>query len=115
MIATETLTEAPARVETPRPLKLSEAIRFGGMSTTQIFGAFGDTERTCAIGAANVAFGRRPDDTELIRLLEGRRVDAVPCGHYSDGACVTAAIIHLNDSDKWPRENIADWLQGIGL
>lgn len=117
----ETLThapEAPTTTEAPeqtKPLKLSEAIRLGAMMTEQTFGEFGDDDRTCAIGAAQKALGL-PVSAKgpLNGLLHSRQADA-PCGHGSATWTVGSLIMHLNDDDKWPREKIADWLEGMGL
>lgn len=103
-----------ATPEKTKPLKLSEAIRFGAMATEQIFGAFGDGERTCALGAAQVALGERPGDGGgVIDVLGTARVER-PCGH-GGSASVRDSIIHLNDGDHWPRERIASWLEELGL
>ena len=108
------VTEAPAAPETTKPLKLSEAIRLGAMMTEQTFGEFGDDERTCAIGAAQKALGLPVSaNGPLVNLLHDRSADA-PCGH-DDSWSVGALIVHLNDDDRWPREKIADWLEGLGL
>ena len=32
---------------------------------------------------------------------------------FPDG--IEDTIIHLNDSEEWPRERIADWLENLGL
>ena len=108
------ITEAPATPEATKPLKLSEAIRLGAMMTEQTFGEFGDDDRTCAIGAAQKALGLPVSDNgPLLHLLHARSA-AAPCGHGSTWS-VGGLIIHLNDDDRWPREKIADWLEGLGL
>jgi hypothetical protein len=118
MTATAPATEAP--VETPtreqtKPLKLSEAIRLGAMATQQTFGAWGNTEHTCAIGAAQVALGVTPGDGDrLNQLLRSGPVVELPCLH-EEARPVGDGIIHLNDTDHWPRERIAGWLETLGL
>lgn len=109
------VTEAPATPETTKPLKLSEAIRLGAMMTEQTFGEFGDDERTCAIGAAQKALGLPVSAGGPLLHLLGDRSAEPPCEHGSLPWSVGALIIHLNDDDRWPREKIADWLEGLGL
>lgn len=83
------------------------------MTTEQVYGAFGDTEHTCGIGAAQVAFGDRPGDAKLRTILETPMLIKGPCGHnYSS---LSNGIMHLNDNHQWPRHKIADWLEKEGL
>ena len=116
-VMTAPVTEAPAETPTheqTKPLKLSEAIRLGAMSTKQAFATWGDQESTCAIGAAQVALGLHPGDGDrLNRMLKDAAIVDLPCGHHERP--LGQAIIHLNDADRWPRERIASWLEGLGL
>jgi hypothetical protein len=109
--------EAPSPAqETTKPLKLSEAIRLGAMMTEQAFGTFGDQEHTCGIGAAQIALGLTPSDGGPLNALLRNALVTPPCDHDNlYGGDVRSAIIHLNDDHHWPREKVADWLEGLGL
>lgn len=95
-------------------LRLSEAIRRGAMLKPQ---AFGVTESegggTCALGGALEAIG-----------ITGRRYSAASEYWPIAGAVVAnpvrddyhllfGVIRELNDSHKWTREQIADWVETI--
>jgi hypothetical protein len=104
-------------------MKLSDAIREGAKLRPQAFGAYQDAlGGSCALGAAyeafalrdNAAYGvacaepffreRRNPWGTLLRTL--RDTPCPDCGymHYED------QITHLNDTHKWTRERIADWV-----
>lgn len=109
-------------------LKLSEAIRLGAMLKPQGSGWLHDVERqtTCAIGAALDASGILCNDYDVaythFPLLT---MPATECPAAADGRCayhpiigvvrgnVADVIIGLNDSHKWTREQIADWVETI--
>jgi hypothetical protein len=40
---------------------------------------------------------------------------APPDGNFNYAVGLDSAVITLNDGAHWSREQIADWLQGIGL
>lgn len=114
---TERVETQPLPLETPKPLKLSEALRLGAMGTKQAFGNWTDADGAmCAMSTAWYALtGHEEHDaqsTQLVRLLDGRRVTNPETGHDHS---LTAVIIDLNDDKKWPRHKIADWLESIGL
>lgn len=87
------------------------------MITEQTFGRFGDNEKTCGIGAAQVAFGDKPGYDGLAFVLH-QPVDMGPCpingcNHTTDSP--GSYIIHLNDQHHMPRQQIADYLSQFGL
>lgn len=84
------------------------------MTTEQVFGDFGDQNRTCGIGAAQVAFGDNPGSYELVSILSRQMCITLPCCS-SIKSNMRDAIIHMNDIEKWPRQKIADWLESEGL
>ena len=117
-------------------MKLSEAIRLGAMLKPQAFGALSSTDQTgtCAMGAAIQAIGspmRALRDGEA--STNGRRSTGTPLvadvpqdwqNTYDakDPVCpecagikvnVLAAITHLNDTHRWTRERIADWVETL--
>lgn len=114
-------------------MKLSEAIRLGAMLKPQAFNGTVTADGTCALAAAAEALGIAPvllnvDTGEYVvsygalsaafPSLETHEV-ALPCKpcEYtveSEGTRpLQSAIFHLNDSHKWSRERIADWVQTI--
>lgn len=98
-------------------LKLSEAIRLGAMLKPQSFGSMrsceavpslGDVlglriiEKTCAMGAAYEAG---------YRSAPYLGVSTCPaCVHVGP---VPYLVMHLNDSHRWTRERIADWVESV--
>jgi hypothetical protein len=104
-------------------MQLHEAIRLGAMMKPQ--GFIGDVDRgdpserikgdrTCALEAALDAIGdtfgsySRPWPW----LNDRANSPACPvCGQVSIVAFIT--IMHLNDTHKWTREAIADWVEQI--
>lgn len=98
-------------------MKLSEAIREGAKLRPQAFGEYLKAGGTCALGAAYEALcvaedrpvrtwfseGIHPWETLLLALMDG---PCPACGylHYEN------QIVHLNDTHKWTRERIADWV-----
>lgn len=122
--------EADAKdLEQTRPLKLSEALRLGAMNTKQVFQDLGSTKdgTTCGIGAVFVGLGYEFDGAShhdvMAKHPELQVLDTpvnfggrLPkgCGHAAKGTVVDQ-IIHLNDKHRLPRNQIADWLQSLGL
>jgi hypothetical protein len=109
MIATEPIS---APVEVVTPIKPSEAIRLGCLlAPRQAFGRYGDgIEEACATKAMHLGYG------DAIRAATGyypalRSLGCPVCDQ--DGTYNRLA--HLNDDHRWSREQIADWLEGLGL
>ena len=89
-------------------MKLSEAISLGAMLSPQAIGKLEDAEgRRCALGAAIVAIGRW-DDTEW--KWAKSMVNCPDCWGVQP---VVSAIAHLNNSHRWPRQQIAEWVSTI--
>lgn len=85
---------------------------------------------TCALGGAIAAIGRGPESVqkhecvdyymELERRWPEMVTRLVNCPDHKPGKCVLGmtiinAVAHLNDNHCWPREKIADWLEGLGF
>jgi hypothetical protein len=116
-----------APVETVTPIKPSEAIRLGCLlAPVQAFGDYTyQPGSACAMKAMYLAYGEPTDDDEddgtdwaFDNADAGAAFEAVamlpcPVGCPEDFEDVTPA--HLNDSHRWSRERIADWLEGLGL
>jgi hypothetical protein len=99
-------------------MKLSEAIRLGSMLKPQGFGILRNTELTaCAMDAAFAAAGvKLGDDTWRWRDENWPILNAViacpVCGE--DGKALDFIISsHLNDTHRWTRERIADFVETI--
>lgn len=132
---------APARpIETITPIKPSEAIRLGSLTTRQAFGStVADVNTpmmaTCAIGAMYVGLGWVPGSrispsptVDVVNPLLSKAFDEGSCP--ADTSChilqrvkreamgnltLHRVVVHLNDQHSWRREDIADWLEGQGL
>lgn len=134
-MTTETLTR-PAPVETVTPLRPSEAMRLGCLTTRQGTMVLASGDRyACALGAMLIGYGFDRDRLHAENALD----DVLPEGHpllerfervgrvedwyhcpvrrcSRQSSDLEAAVIHLNDGHTWKRERIADWLeQEIGL
>lgn len=109
-------------------MKLSEAIKEGAKIRPQSFGQFfGGTDNpheitSCAIGAAyEAACGMasiRDANDGLVELGKAVHVDFksyVTEPLFGRNLGLYRTIIMLNDDSKWTREQIADWLETIGL
>ena len=89
-------------------LKLSEAIRLGGLLHPQCFGNYLKTDRqwrivaTCALEGATRA-GYHDDVDFLLTPAE--------CPVCLRIEAVRIIVAHLNDHHRWTREAIADWVQ----
>ena len=103
-------------------MKLSEAIRLGAMIRPQGFhGLFGEG-KSCAMGAALEAVGFPYEDIPSNQLCEGMKLFS---GHSHTRWCpvcrespqTTAPLYrvveHLNDTHRWSREQIADWVEQV--
>lgn len=100
-------------------MKLSEAIRLGSMLKPQCFGSYFGVglakESSCAMGAAMDAINAKSipyiEDWQWITYTTAK------CPHsWASKHCpsiVHSIITHLNDSHRWTREAIADWVQTI--
>lgn len=106
-------------------LRLSEAIRLGAMWKPQRFGGplmpLAEESATCALAAAAEAYG----DVELCSGVAW--ADRVPARTREIGVFVCPScgsprvnvndegflmsIAHLNDTHRWSRERIADWVE----
>jgi hypothetical protein len=129
MIETTTPAEAPSVqpsvVEPITPMKVSEILRLGSLSTTQAFGRMVDNDgRMCALGVVWHALGWDGTpfvafDTALLRGVHAdppSSCDDVPPMSNSEYRWpITSMIVHLNDQHQWSFTQIADWLEGQGL
>ena len=121
-MTTDTIT-APAPIETVTPIKPSEAIRLGCLTTRQTFKAYGSGEEACAMGAMVVGLGCVPNQDDYVprsraALLAEHAINTVSNKGCPVRSCSPAAdniVVHLNDDHRWSREQIADWLEGVGL
>ena len=115
-------------------MKPSEAMRIGAAIRPQAYGAYfdySDTDdgttimRSCAVGAMleviagddgiAAVFEQKfnLDDYREALGITSWDVDVEhPVTH--DQTPLIVVITHLNDADKWTREQIADWLESIG-
>jgi hypothetical protein len=97
-------------------MKLSEAIRLGAMLKPQGFAYLHAHGRTCAMGAAYEAVGvdlrsKKARDAQKVAWATNRPTRCPVCHLGFD--VMTLAITHVNDSHRWTREQIADWVEGI--
>jgi len=115
MTLTITSPSAPSK-ETVKPLKLSEAIRFGAMVTSQAFGNWGDEHETCGLGAAQVGFGDEPDGNGVLMWILDHFGTIMECPRCPTlTPTVKVLVMHMNDDHRVPREKIADYLAEFGL
>jgi len=105
-------------------MRLSEAIRLGAMMKPQGFEYLLQGGHTCALGAAADACGLLETDLLLHHTLQGEARRRFPIlRDFKDRWCpegcavsrvgVEGVILHLNDSHRWTRERIADWVETI--
>jgi hypothetical protein len=135
-IPTTAPADAPASTpaETQTAPRLSEALRYGQMNVGQATGAYVDSDgNMCALGTIwhgmgyDVAWNvgaeefvkKNPEWGFLMERINTRPLLKGVCG--KDGDCrsgmnnLAAVVIHLNDTHKMPRNQIADHLSGFGL
>lgn len=107
-------------------MRLSEAIRLGSMLKPQAFEDHVDG-KSCALRAAMDAAGLKDmyggsDSCNYVAIMQQWPVSTLPFNgcpvrkRCKDGRIVTDvcdAIYHLNDSHRWTREQIADWVETI--
>lgn len=134
----EPIEIAPAPKERVTPLKVSEAIRLGAMTSKQMSGRLrkhsNGVEYACAIGAAANALGiprYSRSQYHTINGMMGSIGDANECpvvgvwasshcGVWASSHCLSRPsswadmIVHLNDNHGLPREWIADYLESLG-
>lgn len=100
-------------------MKLSEAIRLGAMlKPHSSAGPSYDGTKSCALQAAGDALRLRPPydyrtpycELEDLYPFLSKRVRHPVLGGVG---AVESIIFNLNDSLKWTREQIADWVEGI--
>ncbi len=110
-------------------MKFSEAMREGakrcGQAHQMWYRFDDDLERDCRC-AANTAYwhvtGKDVFDDEMDETHEAIRkqfklyAEVNPPKQFNDGSeyDLLTIVIALNDERFWPREKIADWLQGLG-
>ena len=97
-------------------MKLSEAIIKGCEGTYQVGDVFTDGQGGyCVIGAAKLAAGIPDDEMRLTHLSYLFPVATGETTHPVNGdLChVVRACISLNDTYKWPRLSIAEWLANV--
>lgn len=105
-------------------MKLSEAIRLGGMSHPKIIGDpfhfdnNGVIVGTCAVGSALVAIGKAGVGNNraypsLLREFPWLSNPGYVCPVCGSKSHTLEVIWHLNDIHDWTRESIADWVTTI--
>jgi len=115
----------------PPTLKLSEAMRLGAMLKPQIFGEVFDGVGTCAMGAAYDAIGAldqlpciydilKTDNNILpitcagaLQWHRGILREPAICPECGSADHLHYIVTHLNDSHRWSRERIADYIATI--
>lgn len=108
--------------------KLSELMREGAINTFQAFDDFFDWDERpligcCALGAVLYALGEvRADSHEHIDAVILAATDVNVSEYRVDYPLQNEAsmtlydtITSLNDDAKWTREQIADWLESLGM
>lgn len=123
-------TEAPVKLplETVTPIRPSEAIRLGMLThPIQSFGHIGSGNTACALGAMAVGYGDEEARNGYVSLAGKMPLYLdPPCrcdnrdtlhlfGRSAEQWHALDAVWHLNDSHRWARESIADWLEQQGL
>lgn len=104
-------------------MTLSEAIRIGAMLKPQAFGGCHVTGATCALGAAVEAIGAlrlcvngyMPTDDAIAALAtRWPYIDSVVSNPITgDGGDLSFVIFELNDTHRWTRDQIADFVESI--
>lgn len=109
-------------------MKLSEAIKEGAKLTKPQIGRFAylghDGLRCCALGAAVYYLEGEVmpiDDRRIVmNILKSNHIDVEQWVEHPervnhDLTPLKFVVQELNDSCNWTREQIADWLEGLGL
>src|SRR5262245_42676934 len=96
-------------------MRLSEAIRLGAMMRPQAFRTLLTDNGACALGAALLAVGARPEEAVRSALNRWPWASTVSadCPRCGRSRTVFQVITHLNDCHGWTREQIATWVTGI--
>lgn len=102
-------------------LKFSEAIRLGCLLRQQGFGNVYTPTATCAFGAALDAIGINEGYEPYMlpahwkRLLHSFTRSPTRSPIWIDSAehRVMGIVTTLNDAERWTREQIADWIEGV--
>ena len=108
-----------APVERVTPIKPSEAIRLGCLvAPVQGFTSWqGRPGQACALGALALGLGWDGSSKGRYgfygRFMADLAAASLTCEHGSYRQ--TETLWHLNDTHRWSRERIADWLEGLGL
>lgn len=94
----------------------SEAIREGSKLRPQAFGDWFDGNGTCALGAAadamlGVDHKDGIDLNEFWPYISTADATCPACPSCGVHAHLAAVVMLLNDSHKWTREAIADWIE----
>lgn len=97
-------------------MRLSEAMRLGAMLRPQITGRLLSRWGSCALGAARQAAGVPTRETVSHPWVwTHTTLSHCPACRFSTGYqdFVEQLIKHLNDTHRWTRERIADWVESI--
>jgi hypothetical protein len=101
-------------------MKLSTAIRKGAkLKPLQHFGDFYNVDRTasCAFGAACDAVSADPticDICDIFPITSFTNVECPECHYPSFGRFEMIELVpHLNDTHRWTRERIADFVEQV--
>ena len=92
----------------------SAAIRDGATIRPQGYGCFLDNGKSCALGAgAEAVFGQANNYDAVCLLYPYLQQEGGPCPECGagDGSYMASILYHLNDTHKWTREAVADWLE----
>lgn len=98
--------------------RLSECIRAGAAKRPQAYGSMfneglGWKLGSCALGAAYEGFFGWPDERNLSLAMSELELEFPILNRRIGSLSVMATIIHMNDSEKLTREEIADVIESI--
>lgn len=106
-------------------MKLSDAIRLGSMLKPQGYGSrsLWSEDASCVLGAAADAVGMSLNAMRYSRLMDrwpvlngpSRVCPVSDCvsWHAVPADCLIKILWHLNDTHKWTRERIADFVASV--
>ena len=105
-------------MSTEMTMQFSEAIMLGSFDKPQCFGFFHNAlGGSCALGAAHDAVGAPDGLGTPIGLIIRRDKERWPVLRIGDSCPVCGVwaqlvhlVPHLNDTHRWSREKIADWV-----
>jgi hypothetical protein len=105
---------------------LAEAMRKGAALRPQCFGSyfmFEDRDgkmtpiESCALGAAYEGETGEVNGNltleEMLRVFPDIAGKGCMCSSCGESHTVCTMVVHLNDTHKWTREQIASWLDGL--